>query len=100
MVGKPKCSICGKSGHNSRTCSEGGQSSNAVADHVLWIKFDNVTTVQADDLLKSAISSKTEIAPEGRATFAKGAARDMPARIKEALSIESEDISNEQKEIK
>jgi hypothetical protein len=66
----------------------------------LWIKYDNITPKQADQLLKRAITSKTEMAPEGRATFAKGAAKDLPKRIREALEIAPENLSDVQKKIK
>lgn len=36
-----KCSVCGKDGHNARTCPD--KDKDTPRNHALWIKFDNLT---------------------------------------------------------
>ena len=95
------CSVCGKDGHNARTCQEDSRAVEVAApNQALWIKYDNITLQQADKLLQSAISSKTKIAPEGRATFAKGTTSELPKKISEALALPHEGGLSDQKKIK
>ena len=89
------CSICGENGHNSRTCPN--KDSGAVIQrpsHALWLKIDGITEEEGDNLLKSVIDAKREIAPHGRATFAKGSRRELPSEINDALKLLN-DSSNE-----
>lgn len=94
------CSICGKEGHNAKTC---GQKSEVPAKttetHALWIKFDNITPGQADELLKGAIDLKSRVAPTARGTFAKGSKTEMPQKISEALKLNSTGEHDEPKKI-
>ena len=83
------CSVCGKNGHNSRTCNE-IQEKKIIpqASHALWIKFDNITEEEANEILKSNIDFKSKIAPNARATFAKGSKQELPNKISEALMLQ------------
>lgn len=94
------CSICGKNGHNATTCSNKNLPSNVSETHVLWVKFDNITAKQADELLKGAIDVKSAIAPNARGTFAKGTKSEMPQKIAEALGVNLVENANEPKKIK
>lgn len=85
------CSNCGQDGHNARTCSQNitTNSDNNDRNHALWLRFDNITEKEADDILKSVIDAKREIASHGRGTFAKAPKKELPNKISEALKLES-----------
>lgn len=99
------CSRCGNSGHNSRTCPKKNNSNDAetnsgaasAATDVLWVKFDNVTPQEANDLLKGAIDLKEGIAPNARGTFARGKRSEMPKKIAEALQLSSDGDKDKKK---
>lgn len=94
------CSICGKEGHNSKTCTTKLEGSVKPAEtHVLWVKFDGITPKQADELLKGIIDVKSAVAPSARGTFAKGSKTEMPQKIAEALKLKNPGDSNEPKKI-
>lgn len=93
------CSICKEDGHNAKTCSKSNREPVPAESHVLWVKFDNVTLQQADELLKGAIDLKSAVAPNARGTFAKGTKSEMPRKIAEALNLNQTGISNEPKKI-
>lgn len=80
-----RCSICGKGGHNSRTCPH--KDSEPPRDQALWMKFDNITEREAADLQAAIIKDKSRIAPKARGTSAKGSARELPDRIRESLKL-------------
>lgn len=84
------CSNCGKNGHNSKTCPKKANTPSPCNDHALWVKFDGISEKEADDLLKSVIDLKRDVAPHARGTFAKGSRRDLPNRISEALGISNQ----------
>jgi hypothetical protein len=93
------CSICGIDGHNSKTCQKNSQVTQPNEGHVLWVKFDNITPKQADDLLKGAIDLKSILAPNSRGTFAKGTKSEMPRKISEALGLTKNESDDDQKKI-
>ncbi|WP_240221729.1 hypothetical protein [Rheinheimera hassiensis] len=93
------CSICKEDGHNAKTCPKNNREPVQAESHVLWVKFDNVTPQQADELLKGAIDLKSAVAPNARGTFAKGTKSEMPQKIAEALKLNQTSISNEPKKI-
>ena len=76
-----KCSICGSSGHNARTCP------HSPRDHALWVKFDNMTSNEASRLQRQIMADKERIEPNARATAAKAKTKDLPDRIKKALGL-------------
>lgn len=78
-----KCSICGKEGHNARTCPKNRDAEDR--DMVFWLKVDNITKDEARALQKAAIDAKDEHAPEGRGTFVKGNKKELPAKIMKAI---------------
>lgn len=80
-----RCSICGKEGHNARTCPAKDQ--GVPRDRGLWVKFDNLTEREETDLLAQIIKDKRRIAPKSRATSASGDVKELPDRIREALKL-------------
>ena len=80
-----KCSVCGKDGHNARTCPD--KDKDTPRNHALWIKFDNLTEREAADLHAQVVKDKTRIAPKARGTTAKGDAKELPNRIQDALKL-------------
>lgn len=80
-----RCSICGKEGHNARTCPF--KDKEVPRDHALWMKFDNLTEREAADLHAQVVKDKARIAPKARGTAAKGDAQELPGRIQEALKL-------------
>ena len=80
-----RCSICGKEGHNARTCPYRDQ--NVPRDRAFWLKIDNLTEREESDLLAQIIKDKNRIAPKGRAAAAKGNVKDLPGRIHDALGL-------------
>lgn len=94
------CSICKEDGHNSKTCPKNNQTPIQAESHVLWVKFDNITPQQADELLKGTIDLKSAVAPNARGTFAKGTKSEMPQKIAEALGLNQAETPDEQKKIK
>lgn len=79
------CSICGKGGHNSRTCPY--RDPESPRDQALWIKFDNITEGEATDLQAAIIKDKFRIAPKARGTSVKGTVSELPDRIRESLRL-------------
>lgn len=79
------CSICGKSGHNAKTCPKRNKRNS---DYALWVKFDNIAESEATDLLHSIMKSKSKIAPNARGTYAKASKKDLPMEIKNVLKLE------------
>ena len=94
------CSICKEDGHNAKTCPKKNQTPTQAGSHVLWVKFDNITQQQADELLKRAIDLKSAVAPNARGTFAKGTKSEISQKIAEALRISQAETPDEQKKIK
>lgn len=43
-----RCSICGETGHNARTCPQ--KEASSERSHALWMKVDNITPKEASDL--------------------------------------------------
>lgn len=84
------CTVCGKVGHNARSCPNKNTVTLKNDRQALWIKFDDLSTKEADDLLIAAIEAKSKIAPDARATFAKGKQSELPKKITEALMIQSD----------
>lgn len=80
------CSICGKPGHNARSCPKiKGKEDTSFA---LWVKFDNLSEDGATDLLHAIMKDKALIAPNARGTFAKANKKDLPIEIKNVLKLE------------
>ena len=95
-----KCSICETEGHNARTCTKNPvPPAKTDETHALWVKFDNITPKQADELLKAVIDVKSAIAPTARGTFAKGSRTEMPQKIAEALKVDRPGEGDEPKKI-
>lgn len=80
-----RCSICGKEGHNARTCPF--KDKEVPRNQAFWMKIDNLTEREAADLHAQIVKDKTRIAPKARATAAKGDVRELPVRIQEALKL-------------
>ncbi len=80
-----KCSICGREGHNARTCPY--KDKGAPRNRGLWVKVDNLTEREESELLAQIIKVKQRIAPKGRATSANGDVKELPARIRDALKM-------------
>ncbi len=91
------CSVCNKEGHNSRTCpnKETEKEVTSTRSYALWLKFDELTEKEANELLKKAIDAKSEVAPNARGTFAKGNRRELPNKINEALALQKTKKSDE-----
>ena len=79
------CSICGKEGHNARSCPNKKVDD---ASYALWVKFDNLTENEATDLLHNIMKAKARVAPESRGTFAKAKKKDLPIEIRNILKLE------------
>lgn len=80
-----RCSICGETGHNARTCPQ--KEASSERSHALWMKVDNITPKEASDLQIAFQKDKERIAPCGRGTAVKGSVRELPNRIKERLAL-------------
>jgi len=94
------CPVCKTNDHDQSTCPRDTPIAVKPEDsHVLWVKFDNITSKQADELLKAAIDIKSAIAPDARGTFAKGTKKEMPQKIAEALGLQPE-VADGTKKIK
>ncbi len=79
------CKNCGGIGHDEVQCPSEPQQSKG---HAMWMKFDNVTEEECDELLKGIVDVKRKVAPKARGTFAKAPKHELPAEIKKALMIE------------
>ena len=90
-----KCTICGKEGHNARTCPY--KDKDVPRDHALWMKFDNLTEREAADLHAQVVKDKSRIAPKARGTAAKGNVREILPRIREALGLPGGDDGSKKK---
>ncbi len=80
-----RCSICGKGGHNVRTCPY--KDTNVPRNQAIWLKIDNLTEREAVEMHAKIIKDKAQIAPEARGTVVKGDARELPSRIQDALKL-------------
>ena len=74
------CSICGKDGHNARSCPT--KAASEPRDQALIVKYDMITKTEASKLQAKAIKIKDEIAPRGRGTSVKGRATDLPLMLR------------------
>ena len=79
------CSICGKSGHNARSCHSKHEQDEK--DQALWVKIDNISEGEATDLIYEIMKDKNKIAPDARGTFAKANKKQLPSEIKKALQL-------------
>lgn len=79
------CSICGKTGHNARSCPN---RNDEDSNYALWVKFDNLKENEATDLLHDIMKDKARVAPDSRGTFAKAKKKDLPIEIKNILKLE------------
>ena len=79
------CSICGSPDHNARTCPY--KNKDVPRNQGLWVKVDNLTPREAADLHAQIIKDKNKIAPNARATAAKGDVKELPGRIRDALKL-------------
>ncbi|GHV83643.1 hypothetical protein AGMMS50212_09830 [Spirochaetia bacterium] len=81
------CSICGESGHNSKTCptKDLPKENN---DFAIWAKVEGITEPQARELTHRIEDAKSEIAPQGRGTTVKAPIKNLTKEIKKALAIE------------
>lgn len=79
------CSICGSPDHNARTCPY--KNKDVPRNHALWVKVDNLTQREAADLHSQIIKDKNKIAPNARATAAKGDVKELPGRIRDTLKL-------------
>lgn len=80
-----RCRICGKEGHNARTCPY--REKEVPRNRAFWVKVDNLTEREETDLLAQIVKDKGRIAPKARATAAKGDVRELPDRIRDALKL-------------
>jgi hypothetical protein len=83
------CSICGESGHNSKTCPR-NKLLKENNDYAIWTKIEGITEPQARELSHRIEDAKSEIAPHGRGTTVKAAIKELNKEIKEALAIEDQ----------
>lgn len=81
------CSICGKNGHNARSCPSKNIDESSFA---LWVKFDGLTEMEATDLLHDIMKDKARVAPKSRGTFAKAKKKDLPVEIRHILKLEDD----------
>jgi hypothetical protein len=91
------CSICGESGHNSKTCPQ-KKLPKENNDYAIWTKVEGITESQARELSHRIEDAKSEIAPHGRGTTVKAPIKDLTKEIKNALTIK--DQSDGEKETK
>ncbi|MDR3114259.1 MAG: hypothetical protein LBU25_01930 [Treponema sp.] len=89
------CSICGESGHNSKTCPKKVRQNN---DYALWTKIEGISEPEAREISHRIEDVKSEIAPHGRGTTVKAPIKNLNKEIKKALAIE--DQSDEEKQTK
>lgn len=92
------CRICGDDGHNSRSCPHKAKQTDQEKNrnHALWVKFDNVSEKDADELLKEIIDVKREIAPHARAVYAKADKKQLPNQIRKVLQLPKADNNNDE----
>lgn len=82
------CSICGKEGHNSRSCpSKDIECEDSERDMAAWFKFDNITKDESSQLIKGIIDLKDRVAPNARGTFARDKKQNLPSEIRKALNL-------------
>ncbi|MGG2041287.1 hypothetical protein [Burkholderia gladioli] len=93
------CTLCGVAGHNAKTCPNKAQPETVSKKQVLWIKYDNITEQEANELLKASIDVKSTVAPNARATFAKGGRSEIAGKIAEALRLSDKESDDAPKAI-
>jgi hypothetical protein len=79
------CTNCGGVGHIADQCPSEPQDKK---NYAMWIKFDNVSQEECDEILKGVIDVKRKVAPKSRPTYAKAPKNELPMRIKEALALQ------------
>ena len=89
------CKNCGGVGHTSKQCPSEPQDNK---NYAMWIKIDNASEDECNELLKGVIDVKQKCAPKARATYAKAPKNELPMRIKEALALEEKKSDDQTKQ--
>lgn len=81
-----RCSICGKEGHNARTCPQKNQDVNR--DYAMLVKYDNISQSEARKLANEQIKMKQKHAPASRATMFIANKKELPEKVRNNLSLQ------------
>jgi hypothetical protein len=93
-----KCGICGKEGHNRRSCPEGGDSpSEQSRSHVdlsgqqgreysLIFRIDGMTAGEMDQMHTRVVKLKrAEVSDSARAALLAGKTADLPSKVRDLI---------------
>jgi hypothetical protein len=93
------CSICGKTGHNAKTCPESSLVRNNADsqddDYVVWMRYGGMNKQQAKEFRRRAEDLLDDIAPDAYGVSAAGKASELPERVRQ--SIDAANKSNRKK---
>ena len=79
-----RCSKCGGIGHDARNCPE--RYASTPHDTSLWIKFDNITDEQADNMVSWDKKGRRKYLDDSaKATAVKAKGKNLPSAIRKAL---------------
>lgn len=79
--------MCGKEGHNSRTCPQllpAAQAPNGDA-YAIWFRYGGLNKGQAKELKRRFEDLVEEIAPDAYGVIAAGKEKKLPERIQKAI---------------
>ncbi|MBB1319839.1 hypothetical protein H5123_19655 [Shewanella sp. SR43-4] len=79
-----KCSICGQSGHNKRSCTASSNGSVAEPrDRAIILRVDNMTQAEQDEMHTELVKLKKRVTSnEAKATLVEGGSKELPSKIR------------------
>lgn len=81
-----KCSICGKEGHNRRTCTNEAVKKEEKRDRAMIMRLDNMTEEEQVKMHVGLVKLKKEnTSDEVQATLVQGKSKELPSKIRQLI---------------
>ncbi|WP_353500053.1 hypothetical protein [Vibrio sp. CB1-14] len=87
-----KCSICGQSGHNKRSCTQTvSEPSPDTRDRALILRIDNMTQTEQDEMHIELVRLKKRVTDSAaKATLVEGGSKELPSKIRALIEAQEE----------
>lgn len=79
-----KCSNCGQSGHNKRSCTASNTGTvTEPRDRAIILRVDNMTQAEQDEMHAELVKLKKRVTSnEAKATLVEGGSKELPSKIR------------------